>query len=180
MNAQYGLFAPRDPSTRWLGLAYVFVGLVALAACGGSEQPSADPEPEPVAVDACPLLTPAQIYSATGLNWGAGTPNPSLSVSGRSVCDWYTEGGEYAAVQVMVVPDASSFEANRSSANEVFGLAPGGVSIAGVDEAYATAEGSLVAMRVGGLFVQVSYIPPGPGNVLSSAIALAQDVAGGL
>jgi hypothetical protein len=154
--------------------------VVAVAACGGSDEAPADTGPMVTDIDACSLLTPSQISSATGLTWGSGTTNTSLSVAGRSVCDWHTAGSEYAAVQVMVVSDASSFEANKASASEVFGLSPGGVSIGGADDAYATSEGSLIAMRIGNHFVQVSYIPPGPGNVLSNTMSLAQNVAAGL
>lgn len=150
-------------------------------ASGSSPATAAGSSGAPAAtVDACSLLTSSEIAAATGLGWGEGTVNASLSARGRSVCDWVATGGDYATAQVMTVADASIFEANRDSAREVFGLVQGDVSITGADRAYATSEGSLIAMVVGDLFVQVTYIPPGPGNVMSATRQLATAVAGRL
>ncbi len=122
----------------------------------------------------------SEIATATGLGWVDGTVNASLSAQGRSVCDWVAAGSQYATVQVMTVADATVFEANRDTAREVFGLVEGDIAVAGADLAYASSEGSLIAMVIGDLFVQVSYIPPGPGNVLSATRQLALAVAGRL
>jgi hypothetical protein len=46
--------------------------------------------------------------------------------------------------------------------------------VPGADQAYQTPEGSIVAMEVGDLFVQVAYIPSSPGNVNDATLQLAQ------
>ena len=126
-------------------------------------------------VDVCGLLTVAELEAATELTWDEGTFNDAMSSNAQAVCDWVAIS-QFATAQVMVLSSDESFEANRASAESVFGLgeAP---SIPGADEVYATDEGSLIAMRIGGRFVQVAYIPPGPGNVLEATLELAKAVA---
>lgn len=131
----------------------------------------------PAVVDVCSLLTPSDITTATGLSWAEGAFDETLSAQDRFVCNWYNAGGGYALVQVMVVANPAAFDQNRVEAADVFGLAEGSLVIAGADGAYATEEGSLVGMDIQDRFVQVTYVPPGPGNVLDATRQLAQVVA---
>jgi len=124
----------------------------------------------------CALLTVEDLDSATGLTWGEGVFNESLSSDQQFICDWVTTEGGFATAQVLVQPTDDNFGSNRNSAESVFGLAEA-PSITGADETYATEEGSLIGMRIGGEFVQVSYIPPDAGNVLDATTQLAQAVA---
>ncbi len=170
-------------------LTIALIGTLSLAcgntgeAASGSQsgsQPQASSGSSTPATDACSLLLPAEIETATGLSWGDGALNESLSAAERSVCDWYTAGAEYASVQVMIVTTTSAFEDNRVSAADVFGLTQGSLAIPGADDAYATSEGSLIGMDIDDSFVQVTFIPPGPGEVLSATLELARLVAGRL
>jgi hypothetical protein len=49
-----------------------------------------------------------------------------------------------------------------------------------VSAAYATAEGSIIGMQVEGGYLQVSYIPTGPGTVLEETTQLATLAAANL
>lgn len=128
------------------------------------------------AVDPCSLLTVADLEAATGLTWGEAKFNESLSSDQQWICDWVATS-QFATAQVLVLASDEGFAANRDSAASVLGLAAEDPSIPGADETYATAEGSVIAMRVGGRFVQVAYVPPGPGNVIDATLKLAQAVA---
>jgi hypothetical protein len=175
----------------------MLLGVAALAsmlliACGGSNDAATTPTPGGSAaatstanatssgggggVDPCALLSAADLDAATGLTWGEGTFNESLSSDQQFVCDWVTTSGGFATAQVLVHPTDAYFESNRSSAEGVFGTtdAP---SINGASDTYATADGSIVGMKIGGRFVQVAYIPSNPGNVLDTTVGLAQAVA---
>lgn len=130
-------------------------------------------------IDPCALLTAAEVTAATGVDFGEGTFNDDLSGDAQAVCDWLSTGSEFATAQVLILdagPDA--FDSNMASAEDIFGLTTDPVDVSGADRSYATAEGSIVAMDIGGLFVQVSYIPSGPGNVLDTTLGLATLAAG--
>jgi len=130
-------------------------------------------------VDPCALLTAAEITTATGIDFGDGVFNEDLSGDAQAICDWLSSGSEFATAQVLILDaGAGAFDSNMASAEEVFGLATDPVNVAGAGQSYATAEGSIVGMDIGGLFVQVSYIPPGPGNVLDATLELAAIAAG--
>jgi hypothetical protein len=133
--------------------------------------------PSGVGVDPCSLLTSAEISATTGVEFGEGTINDSMTHDGQAVCDWVSTGSDFATAQVLIVA-SDVFDTNKSSAEEVFGLATDPVEVAGADRTYATAEGSIVAMDIGGEFVQVAYVPSGPGEVLDKTLALAEIVAG--
>ena len=164
--------------------------VILLTSCGSSDEPSdagnSDGNPVPTdsagstptnaGLDVCSLLTVADLEAATELTWGAGSFSESMSSEQQAVCDW-TATSQYATAQVLVYSTDEFFEDNRTSAASVFGLGDP-PTIAEADEVYATDEGSLIAMRLAGRFVQVSYIPPGPGNVLAETTALAEAVAG--
>ena len=149
-----------------------------------TSSPTAAPEtqadvvsnPDDPGIDPCSLLTVADLEAATELTWGPAEFNESQSSEVQSVCDWVATS-EFAIAQVLVMGTDEWFDLNRDNAESVFGLTADPPSIPGVDELYATEEGSLIAMRIGGRFVQVSYIPPGPGNVLSETTELATAVA---
>jgi hypothetical protein len=121
------------------------------------------------APDPCSLLTAEDIELATGLPFDEGVFNDELSSDSQLICDWIGSA-EYATVQTLIVP-MDVYDGQMASASGVFALVD--VDIDGADDSYATEEGSLVGMRVGALFLQVSYIPPGPGEVLDVTAALA-------
>jgi hypothetical protein len=123
-------------------------------------------------IDPCGLLTSGDITAATGVEFGDGTINETMTRDGQTVCDWISTGSEFAIAQVLIV-DSDVFDSNKSSAEEVFGLATDPVAVPGADRTYATAEGSIVAMDIGGIFLQVSYIPSAPGNVADATLELA-------
>jgi hypothetical protein len=54
------------------------------------------------------------------------------------------------------------------------------VKIPGVSAAYATTEGSVIGMAVGHRYLQVSYIPSGPGTFLEETTQLAAIAAASL
>lgn len=121
------------------------------------------------AIDPCSLLTTSDIEAATGLAFDDGTFNEQLSSDSQVICDWIASE-EFATVQTLIVPD-DVFDSQRESAAEAFDVSD--VSIAGADTAYATTEGSLIGMSVDGMFLQVAYIPTGPGEVLDATTQLA-------
>jgi hypothetical protein len=128
-------------------------------------------------IDPCSLLTTAEITAATGVEFGEGAINDAMTNEDQAVCDWISTGSEFATAQVLIV-NSDVFDSNMSSAEEVFGLTTEPVDVPGSDRTYATAEGSVVAMQIGGVFVQVAYIPSGPGDVLDATLELATIAAG--
>jgi hypothetical protein len=119
-------------------------------------------QPEVAAVDPCALLDAGDLDAATGLTFGDGTFNDALSNEEFAICDWITTGSEYATAQVMVSPGGDYDLAKEDNAT-IASLAD--VSVPGADAAFMTEEGSIVGMNVDGTYIQVAYIPPGPGNV---------------
>lgn len=123
----------------------------------------------------CTLLTAADIEAATGQEFGDGVFNDLLSNDEFAICDW-TSTGDYATVQVLVSP-LDSYDSQRASAADVFTV--NDISVAGASAAY-VAEGSVIGMRVDFGFLQVSYIPPGPGDVTEATAQLAAVAVGNL
>ncbi len=150
------------------GSASVAMPTVDGADDGGVDEMIALPDP-------CALLTTADLAEATGLTFGEGTYNETLSAENRAICDWISDD-PFATAQTLIFANAD-FEGNRASAAEVSGE-PLEVQVTGAARAYQTPEGSIVAMEIGEYFVQVAYIPPGPGNVNAATLALAEKVAG--
>ncbi len=123
--------------------------------------------------DPCGLLTVDELHQATGVDFPEGSLNEALSNDSQVICDWVNED-PLSTAQVLVNANGASFEDQRASVEDAFGEPTVDVDLA--DGAYRTTEGSLVAMKVGPLFVQVSYIPNGPGDVADATVALAGDV----
>lgn len=124
--------------------------------------------------DPCSLLTVDQLADATGVTtFAEGEFNETLSGGDQSVCDWISDD-PFATAQVLITPFGDSLDSQRASVEEAFDEPTVDVDLA--DGAYRTDEGSIVAMRVGALFVQVSYIPSGPGEVADATVQLAGNV----
>ena len=124
--------------------------------------------------DPCALLSVEDIVTATGVAFDEGVFNEELSSESQVICDW-TGSEEFALVQVLF-HDIDSFEGNRDSAEEF----TGGVTdaeIPGVSAAFASDEGSIIGMQVDDGYLQISYIPNGPGTVLEETTQLATVVA---
>ena len=130
-------------------------------------------------IDPCGLLTADEITTATGVEFGEGTLNETISGESQAACDWLSTGSEFATAQVLILDaGAGAFDSNKSSAEDVFGLTTEPVDVPGADRTYATAEGSIVAMDIGGIYVQVAYIPSGTDSVLDATVKLATIAAG--
>ena len=126
--------------------------------------------------DPCSLLTAAEISDVTGVTFGEGTYNEQLSAADRRICDWIASGSTFATAQVLITPlTDGGWEAAQSGTGQVSPVHD--ETVPGADRAFATEEGSIVAMDVHGLFVQVAYIPSGPGTVLTQTLALAAKAA---
>lgn len=111
-----------------------------------------------------------------GLAFGQGSYNEQLSASDRRICDWVASGSAFATAQVLITPlTDSGWEAAQSVTGQVSPVHD--ETVPGADRAFATEEGSIVAMDVHGLFVQVAYIPSGGGTVLQQTLALAAKAA---
>jgi hypothetical protein len=121
-------------------------------------------------LDPCALPTVEDILTATGVPFDEGVFNEELSSESQVICDW-TGSGEFALVQVLF-HDSDTFEGNRESAAEFTGEVTD-VEIPGASAAFATVEGSIIGMQVDGGYLQVSYIPNGPGTVLEETTQLA-------
>ena len=132
----------------------------------GDQTSSALPDP-------CALLTVDELQAATGIEFPEGEPNATLSNDSQVICDWVSED-PFATAQVLVNVNGASFDDQRASVEDAFDEPTVEVDLA--DAAYRTSEGSLVAMKVGSLFVQVSYLPPGAGDVADATVALAGNV----
>jgi hypothetical protein len=129
--------------------------------------------------DPCALLTPADLEAATGLAFGEGVFNESLSNDSQSICDWTTSGSEFATAQVYLAPDSGgAFDTAKNGAAGAFTLVD--IDVPGASAAYATEEGSISGMQVPGFYLQVSYIPSGPGNVLDATTELATEAVAAL
>lgn len=126
--------------------------------------------------DPCSLLTAAEVSDVTGVAFGEGTYNEQLSAENRRICDWIASGSTFATAQVLITPlTEGGWEAAQSGTGQVSPVHD--ETVPGADRAFATQEGSIVAMDVHGLFVQVSYIPSGGGTVLQQTLALAAKAA---
>ncbi len=125
--------------------------------------------------DPCALLSADDFKTATGLPFGNGTYNEKLSAPERRVCDWISND-PFATGQVLVAP-GGGFTASRQGVEDAFNEKAATIDVPGADKAYATQEGSIVAMLVGDQFIQVSYIPPDPGNVTETTQSLAATAA---
>ncbi|MCB2177644.1 MAG: DUF3558 family protein [Actinomycetales bacterium] len=126
--------------------------------------------------DPCSLLTAAEISDVTGVTFGEGTYNEQLSAADRRICDWIASDSTFATAQVLITPlTDSGWEAAQSGTGQVSPVHD--ETVPGADRAFATEEGSIVAMDVHGLFIQVAYIPSGAGTVLTQTLALAAKAA---
>jgi hypothetical protein len=122
----------------------------------------------------CMLLTPEELQTATGVPFADGAYNADLSGEHQSICDWISSGDAFATAQVLV--SDWPYQPSKEGSASAFTLV--GVTVPGATQAYATEEGSLIGMEIGGRYVQVAYIPAGPGNVLDATTQLAAIVAG--
>jgi len=130
-------------------------------------------------IDPCSLLSADEISAATGIDFGAGTLNETLTIGQQAVCDWVSTGAEFATAQTFILAGGGDlFEPNMSTADEVFGLTTEPANVPGADRTYATAEGSIVGMDIAGTFVQVAYLSSGTDNVLDATLELATIAAG--
>ncbi len=183
----------RKLSVHRLLIVLVAIGLLA-SACSGDDDPpatvdtgtslatattnSSTTEPSGASSsdsDVCALLSSADLQEATGHQFGEGVFNEGLSVGGIEVCDWKASDAGFVTVTVAVVRGNSAYEDDRDSQLDLLDLPD--FFIAGTDDAYAAADGSLVGMRTGDLYARVTYIPDDYAGVLDATQQLAEAIA---
>ena len=125
-------------------------------------------------IDPCALLTVEEIMTATGVPFDEGVFNEDLSSENQVICEWIGSE-EFALVQVLF-HDFDSFQGNRDSAEEFTGGVTD-VEIPGVSAAFASDQGAIIGMQVADGYLQVSYIPSGPGTFVEETKQLATIVA---
>lgn len=153
-------------------------GGTSTAAPGDDTTTTADGAAPAIGIDPCALLTVSDLEAATGVAFAAGVYNESLSGDALWICDFVASGTEFATAQVLVVPDGSLESARDGAEGALGGVID--VDVAGASAAFATPEGSIIGMQVGDRYVQVAYLPSGPGDVLAETTQLAAVVAGNL
>jgi hypothetical protein len=120
--------------------------------------------------DPCSLLTAADITEATGIDFGEG-------VGDQSTCDWAGLGDQYATVQTLLV-DADVWQTQRDSAASVDDVVD--LEIPGADDAFSAVGGSIIGMRIGARYLQVSYLVVGVDSPLPALTAMATTAAGNI
>ncbi len=105
-----------------------------------------------------------------------GSLNAEMSNVDRSVCDWKSAGSPSPFVQVLVTVGADTVEAERAAAEAQMGASED-AGVVGGGSAYTVANGSILGMRVGDYFVQVTYFTGDTTDVRIVTAALAQGVA---
>lgn len=162
--------ADDETTTSLAGSSTTSAAGVTTTAAGGATTTSADTGGGDAGdVDPCSLLTASDIQTATGLAYGEGVLNETLSEAGLGACDW-SAATEFATVQTLIMPREGAYESNRASADEVLGVTD--VSVPGADAAYQTADGAIVGMNVSGVFLQVGNLTTNP-DVAAQTLQLA-------
>lgn len=133
---------------------------------------------EPAAADPCALLTTEDLATVTGVEFAEGVFNEDLSVNTQAICDWVSDS-PFATAQVLIIPDATLFAGNRSSAEEFLGGVTD-IDVPGAEAAYVVEGGNVVGMAVGDNFLQVAFVPSGPEDVTTQTTRLAEVAAGNL
>ncbi|WP_062390003.1 hypothetical protein [Demequina iriomotensis] len=195
----------RAAARRATAVAVAVAAATGIAACGGGEAPpsvdqvvSEDSSPSsgggasddaPASGgdtaasgdrDVCALVSPADLEEITGLTFEEGVFDTDLSSDAQLVCNWTHGGDQLAIVQVLVLPDVGDVvRSQRDTAEEWMG-ATTDVEVAGAADAYALASGSILGMRVGQDFVQVSYMEASGDDVTGTTVAIAEAAIGNL
>jgi hypothetical protein len=153
------------------------------AASGASSEassPASDQSTSPATAadlpDPCTLLTAAEITAATGVPFDEGKPDAKLSTPERQICNWMATGSPTVMTQVLVTaltPDGwDQAKTGTAQVNPVHDE-----TIPGADRAFATNEGSILAMDVHGRFVQLAYFTGNTDSVLKVTKELAAKAA---
>jgi hypothetical protein len=142
----------------------------------GSDQPVTTREASAIAPDPCSLLTTDEIDAATGLTFGDGAVNETVTQENQTACDWLAVSG-LGIVQVLVLT-VDVYDSSRDSASEIVGVVD--VSVPGASRAYATDDGSIVGMDMGGTYLQVSFLSSDQPDVSAATLQLAAAAAGRL
>ncbi|SEJ67811.1 hypothetical protein [Demequina mangrovi] len=151
---------------------------------GTDDEDASDPTEETEAAgggdaDVCALLGDADLEDVTGLAFDQGVFDTDLSSDLQYVCNWTHSGDTLAIVQVLVLPGVGDVVSQRDSAEEWMG-ATEDVEVAGATDAYSVASGSIIGMRAGDDFVQVSYMSADADDVTDMTVELAEIVVGNL
>lgn len=131
--------------------------------------------------DACGLLSAEEVSKATKLVAQDGQLNDDLVTDTQSVCEWQTaekekkkdgskdgnkdgnKGKESSDVPeevsfVQVVVNQAKYKVARQEARQVLGSAPE-FKLKGADAAYVTGQGTVIGLKVGEFFSQVTNLP---------------------
>jgi hypothetical protein len=118
----------------------------------------------------------SEITAATGVPFDEGKPDAKLSTPERQICNWMATGSPTVMTQVLVTaltPDGwDQAKTGTAQVNPVHDE-----TIPGADRAFATNEGSILAMDVHGRFVQLAYFSGGTDSVLKATKQLAAEAA---
>jgi hypothetical protein len=163
----------RPASRRGLAVAAVLAVLLGTAGCGGDDPPGAaggpatppaSPGSAPVEApadnggaipQACALLSPAEIESATGAAYRDGETQEVMSFGDQTACNYHPADGGSAFVLVVVNGTGASFDVQREAAED--GLGTPAQDVAGVgDAAYWMDETDTLATHAGDTYLQVT------------------------
>ncbi|WP_062307742.1 hypothetical protein [Demequina subtropica] len=129
--------------------------------------------------DVCALVDAADLEEITGLTFEEGIFDADLSSDLQYVCNWTHSGDTLAIVQVLVLPGVGDMASQRDSAEEWLGETAD-VEVAGATDAYSVAAGSIIGMRVGDDFVQVSFMSADASDVTNTTVEIAEVAVGNL
>jgi hypothetical protein len=142
------------------------------AATTRQDAPAALPDP-------CSLLTTAEIAAASTLEFGAGTPSTVITGEDRAACDWVSTGSTFATAQVLLWrTSAGSYDDARSGMTDALGTDVSDITIPGTRHAFTVTGGTIIGMDMGGLYLQVSFLPSSNEDVLTTTTGLATRAAG--
>jgi len=110
--------------------------------------------------DPCSVWTVADVEAATGLAFGEGVYNETLSVGGQDICDWISTGDVLANAQVLVLAPGLDHDFLRSG-TEVSAGPVTDLDITGAEAAHISGDGRILGIDLGGgVVLQLAYIPP--------------------
>jgi len=110
--------------------------------------------------DPCSVWTVADLEAATGLIFGEGVYNETMSVNGQDICDWITTGDVLANAQVLVLAPGLDHDFLRSGTEASAGPVTG-VKMDGAEVAHISGDGRILGIDLGGgVVLQLAYIPP--------------------
>lgn len=165
----------RPASVTALALSLLLVGC---SSSGGASEPADNPGAGDIP-DPCSLLSAADIEAVSSIAFQEGVFNEEQSADFQSICDYQPVDGAFPIVQVLVSPGESQISTQRASAESWLG-ATVDVAVAGANDAYTVAGGSLVGMAAEGYYIQVAFMTSDVAEVTEITVDLAEVVVAAL